>query len=137
MRHQIFSCLMAILIIVATYSYSCSKLPYEPDYKNIQGFVIGKEICNTDANKDYWLIDFTYGSKNPQVGDTLVLNGMTYTNVLKTKELSQQLKILGFRVSIDYRVISKDKVTTTDCSVSMAETFYLKELTILNQGEIR
>lgn len=116
---------------------SCNRDPYIADFKNIKGYVIGKEACNTDDIKDYWLIDFTYGTSNPKVGDTLVLNGTTYTNVLKTKGLDLQLKTVGLRVSIDYRVVSTDKVTTTGCAVATPVTYQLKELTILNQFEIR
>ncbi len=46
------------------------------DYKNIKGCVIGKENCNNDETKDYWLISFTYGASNPKVGDTLIVNGI-------------------------------------------------------------
>ena len=137
MRYIIFLFIGAIIITAFLAGSSCNKLPYKPDYNNITGYVIGKEICNTDQTKDYWLIDFTYGSNNPKVGDTLVLNGSTYTNVLKTKGLDPQLKTIGLKVSIDYKIISADKVFTTGCNVSTSLTYSLKELTILNQFEIR
>lgn len=138
MRNQIILLLVSISIINILCGSSCNKPgPYIADYKNIKGYVIGKETCNTDDTKDYWLIDFTYGTRNPIVGDTLLLNGNTYTNMLKTKGLDQQLKILGLRVSIDYRIVSADKVVTTGCNVPSPVTYNLKELTILNQGEIR
>ena len=137
MRHQIILFLVSIVIISFLVGSSCNKQPFKPDYKNIRGHVIGKETCNTDDTKDYWLIDFTFGSDNPKVGDTLLLNGNTYTNVLKTKMLDQQLKTFGLRVSIDYRIISADKIVASGCSVPSPVTYNLKELTILNQGEIR
>lgn len=137
MRHQIILLFFATSAIVTLYSSSCNKQPYKPDYKNIQGYVIGKEKCNTDDSKDFWLIDFTYGSDNPKVGDTLIVNGSKYTNVLKTSGLDQKLKVIGMRVSIDYRLISTDKVVTTGCTVTSPIIYYLKELTILNQFEIR
>ena len=137
MRYQIILFLVSIVIISFLVGSSCNKQPFKPDYKNIRGYVIGKETCNTDDTKDYWLIDFTFGSDNPKVGDTLLLNGNTYTNVLKTKMLDQQLKTFGLRVSIDYRIISADKIVTSGCSVPSPVTYNLKELTILNQGEIR
>lgn len=126
-----------LFTITLLVSSACNKQPYIPDYKNITGYVIGKEICNTDENKDYWLIDFTYEPNPPKVGDTLVFNGNTYTNVLKTKGLVQSLKVTGMRVSIDYKIISAGKVVTTGCNVPSPVTYNLKELTILNQGEIR
>ena len=110
MRYQlILYILWPALVLV-----SCSnKEPFTPDYNNIKGYVIGKETCNTDETKDYWLIDFTYGSNNPHVGDTILVNGFTFNNVLKTKGLDQQLKIIGLRLSIDYKIISSTKVMST------------------------
>ena len=137
MRQKILLFIGSLVIITLLVSSSCNKPPYKPDYKNITGFVIGKETCNTDDTKDYWLIDFTYAPNPPKVGDTLVFNGSTYTNVLKTKGLDLQLKVIGMRVSIDYRIISADKIVTTGCNVPSPVTYNLKELTILNQGEIR
>ncbi len=138
MRQKILLLIGSLVIITLLVSSSCNKPgPYIADFKNINGYVIGKETCNTDDTKDYWLIDFTYGTRNPIVGDTLFFNGITYTNVLKTKGLDQQLKIIGMRVSIDYRIISADKVVTTGCNVLTPVTYNLKDLTILNQGEIR
>ena len=127
-------CFCYILLISGS---SCKPEPYIVDYKNIKGYVIGKETCNTDDTKDYWLIDFTYGTRNSVVGDTLLLNGITYTNVLKTNGLDQQLKIIGLRVSIDYTNISSNKITTIGCNVTNFVTYQLKEFTILRQGEIR
>ena len=135
---QIFLSLTGYLFIITfLVTGSCKRDPYIADFKNIKGYVIGKESCNSDDSNDYWLIDFTYGTSNPKVGDTVLLNGTTYTNVLKTKGLDHQLKTVGLRVSIDYRVISTDKVITTGCNIASPVTYNIKELTILNQGEIR
>ncbi|MBY0477728.1 MAG: hypothetical protein K2Q24_08765 [Chitinophagaceae bacterium] len=106
MRQIILLLIGSIVIITILASGSCNKPPYKPDYKSITGFVIGKETCNTDESQDYWLIDFTYDPNPPTVGDTLLFNGNTYTNVLKTKGLDQRLKVIGMSVSIDYRIIS-------------------------------
>lgn len=118
-------------------SSSCNKEPYKPDYSNIRGYVIGKETCHVDESQDYWLVDFTYDPTPPKIGDTLVLNGVVYTNVLKVKGLDPQLKQIGMRVSIDYKTISTAKIITTGCSVSTPVTYPLKEIFILHQFEIR
>ena len=68
---------------------SCNKPPFKADFENITGYVIGKEACNTDETQVYWLLDFTWYSNSPKVGDTLILYGTTYTNVLKLKDLMQ------------------------------------------------
>jgi hypothetical protein len=130
--------LLVILFIIAIFiQASCNKPPFKPDYENIGGFVIGKETCNTDDTQDYWLLDFTVYPNSPKVGDTLVLNGTIYTNVLKLKGLDPRLKQIGMRVSIDYKTITPNKIITTGCTAASPITYALKEIFIINQGEIR
>jgi len=116
---------------------ACNKPPYKPDYNNVKGYVIGKETCNTDETKDYWLIDLTYLPNTPQFGDTLFLNGQYYTNVVKTKGLTDTVKHVGKAVSIDFKTITSDKVITTGCNVSNPITYDLKEIFVINLFEIR
>lgn len=124
-------------LLFFTYA-ACNRHPDDfYDYRNVKGYVIGKETCHTDETKDYWLIDLTYLSDAPQYGDTLSLNGATYTNVIKTKDLDTRLKELGMKVSLDYKSITPNKAETTGCDVANPVTYRLKELTIENQGEIR
>lgn len=135
-----FSYLQLILLSVTlffTYA-ACNRHPDDfDDYRNVKGYVIGKETCHADETKDYWLVDLTYLPDAPQYGDTLLLNGATYTNVIKTKDLSERLKELGMTVSLDYRTITPKRVETTGCDVASPVTYRLKELTIENQFEIR
>jgi hypothetical protein len=117
---------------------SCNnKQPFKPDYKHIGGTVIEKETCNADEADDYWIIDFTFYPDSPQIGDTLVLNGITYTNVLKVKGLDERLQKIGMHVSFDYKTISPTKIQTSGCTVANPVTYTLKELFIIHQGEIR
>lgn len=125
------------IIVSSLILSSCNKEPYKPDYSSIAGYVIAKEKCNINEKQDYWLIDFTYDPNPPKVGDTLVLNGVAYNNVLKTKDLAQGLKQIGMRVDIDYKTISESKIITTGCTVTNPVTYSLKEIFIINQGEIR
>jgi hypothetical protein len=128
--------LVSLSILTVLSFGSCKKPPFKPNYENVGGRVIGKETCNTDETKDYWLLDFTVYPNSPQIGDTVFLNGITYTNVLKLKGLDQRLKQDGMRVSIDYKTITPNKVTTTGCTVTSPVTFSLKEIFIINQFEI-
>lgn len=127
----------SFLILMTLSSGSCNKPPFKPDYQNIAGYVIGKEVCNADENNDYWLLDFTVYPNSPQIGDTLILNGVTFTNVLKVKELGARLKHTGIMVSIDYKKISSNKIITTGCTEPNSITYPLKEIFIINQFEIR
>ena len=137
MRCILLSSFICLIIFCLCVGCTSNKDPYTPDYKNIKGYVIGKETCNADESQDYWLIDFTYLPNFPVVGDSVLFNGITYRNVLKTKGLDQRLKTIGLPVSIDYRVITTDKVVTNGCTVATPAVYPLKELTILDQGEIR
>jgi len=116
--------------------FSCNKPPYKPD-KNVGGYVICKEVCKANEVDDYWLVDLTYYQNTPQYGDTLVLNGRTYNNVIKVKGLDSRLRQVGLTVAFDFKTITADKVQTTGCSVANPLTYNLKELFIINQGEIR
>ncbi|MBX2923659.1 MAG: hypothetical protein KF746_15765 [Chitinophagaceae bacterium] len=58
---------------------------------NIGGYVIDREICTSDPQNDYWIIDFTAYANVPQIGDTLLLDGISYTNVLKVHGLHKNL----------------------------------------------
>jgi hypothetical protein len=114
----------------------CRKDDFTAPFPNLKGIVIVREVCNSDTSKDYWLIDFTSGTPIKQVGDTLVIDGFKYNNVLKTKELDTSLQIPGQKVSIFYKTISADKVITSTCDLANPVTYPLKELTILFQGRI-
>lgn len=108
----------------------CNKPPYKTTYINIGGYVIGKEYCYLDDIKDNWLLDLTVYSNSQKIGDTLTLNGITYTNVVKVKGLEQRLKQIGMRVSIDYKSISKSVIMVTYCDVATSVTYALKEIYI-------
>ena len=47
------------------------------------------------------------------------------------------LKQIGTRVSIDYRIISNNKIITSGYTVPNPVTYPIKEIFILTQGEIR
>lgn len=128
-----------LLSVTFCFTYlACNRYPDEiDDYRNVKGNVIGKETCHTNEAQDYWLVDLTYLPDAPQHGDTLLLNGNTYTNVIKTKDLNERLKELGMKVSLDYKAITPNKVETTGCSVANPVTYRLKELFVENQFEIR
>jgi hypothetical protein len=138
MKNKLLSSFIFFVIIFCFIISSCNnKHPLKPDYSNIGGYVIGNETCNTDISNNYWLLDFTVYPNSPHVGDTFVLNNITYTNVLKVKGLDPRLKQIGMRVSIDYNKISSNKIITSGCTVPSPVIYPLKEIFIINQGEIR
>jgi len=124
-------------VFVLTVNTSCNKQNYIADFINAKGYVIGKETCNSTGTKDYWVIDLTYLQNTPRYGDTLLLDGTAYTNVIKTKDLAESLQHVGMAVSLDFKVISANKIETSGCTTASPVTYSLKELSIINQGEIR
>jgi hypothetical protein len=117
--------------------FSCNNKEPLDALPHIGGYVIGKETCHTDERMDYWLIDLTAYPDQPQIGDTLVLDGITYTNVLKVKGLSEGLQQIGMAVSFDYKEVTPVAVITNGCTVANPVIYALKELFIIHEGEIR
>ncbi len=116
--------------------YSCKEKPYEFPFKNSGGYVIGKERCNDDTTLDYWLIDLSIFPRPGIYGDTLLLNGIKYNNVVKTKGLHSSLKIIGQKVDFDFH-LSDSPVQPINCNLPNPITFSLKDMQVLNQAEIR
>jgi hypothetical protein len=136
MKHQTLFRLNLLIFSIALL-FACRKDPAKVDYLNVGGYVIGKETCKGNDADEYWLLDLTVYPNTPQYGDNLTLNGTTYSNVIKLKGLDQRLRVVGMKVSIDFRTITPDKVVTPSCTVSFPTIYALKEITILNQFEIR
>lgn len=128
---------LTIFTVILVVLFSCKKRPYIPDYSNTGGFVIGRETCKLIETGDYWLVDLTYYPSTHQYGDTLILSGIKYDNVVKVKTLDPRLKQIGMKVSFDFKTISPNKIITSGCNVASPVTYDLKELFIINQGEIR
>ncbi len=126
-----------VFVSLLLFQTACNKPPYKPDYTNVGGYVIGKETCNTNESQDYWLIDLTYNSNTPNYGDTLFSNGTNYTNVVKTKGLTDRVKQTGKKVSIDFKTITPNKIVTTGCTISNTVIYNLKEIFVINLFEIR
>ena len=137
MKRKLFYLTIFLFAALFFISVSCNnKRPFKPDYTNIGGYVIGKETCNIDETNDYCLLDFTVYANQPQIGDTLLLNGITYTNVLKVKGLDEKAKHIGMKVAIDYNKISKRELTMGS-TVDSPVVYNLKEIFIIYQFEIR
>lgn len=117
----LFSALL-ILFTLACKDNSPLKSPYE----GAVGTVIAKETCNTDQSKDYWLIEiFSASSEQQQFGDKVTLNGITYTNVIKTAGLPENLKKVGQKVGFDFTIAST-ATSTPNCSVTNPVIYTLK-----------
>jgi hypothetical protein len=128
--------LLLLLIFLGIYNISCKTEPYKPNFEIAGGYVIGKEKCNLDTTKDYWLIDFSIYPLPNNYGDSLILNGITYKHVVKTTQLAAQFKLISSRVGFDF-YLTASSVQTSNCSVSNPITYSLKEMQILRQSEIR
>lgn len=111
-----------------------NKYPFKSPYEMASGYVIGKESCNEDTSKDYWLIEIVSSSSaTQQYGDTLTLNGVKYTNVIKATGLSQTLKIAGEKVGFDFN-IAGTATLTMGCAVDTPKIYKLKLANIIHSG---
>ena len=63
-------------------------------------------------------------------------NGIFYEHMIKTKGLVSQFKIVGKKLSFDCH-FSANKVATSGCTVAIPITYNLKEMQVINSGEIR
>jgi len=100
--------------------------PYKMPYNGAVGTVIAKETCNTDTTKDYWLIEiYSASSQGQQFGDKLSLNGITYTNAIKTADLHESLKKVGQKVGFDF-TITGAATSTPNCNITGPKIYTLK-----------
>lgn len=137
MKFQIFKNSIIAFTAVAAFSlFSCSnKQPYKIPYNYAGGYIIGKETCNTDTTKDYWLVDLSIPLDGKSYGDTLVFNGKTYYHVVKTLELNPELKTIGEKIFIGFKILTFP-ITTSDCNVNTPETYEIKVITVISQSEL-
>ena len=137
MKYPVIPCIIAFIFILTGLS-SCMHGNDTMDFDHAGGYVIGKETCNADTTKDYWLIDLSYVYNPPgyHYGDSITINGILYTHMIKTKQLLPVLQIIGKKVSFDFH-ISAAKLTTTGCTVANPVTYNLKTIEVINSFEIR
>jgi hypothetical protein len=126
----------SLLLVLSLYIVSCNGQDIKPNFENAGGYVIGKERCNADTTKDYWLIDLSIFPLPNNYGDTLSLNGITYRHVIKTIDLASQFKYVGSKVDFDFH-ISQSQLQTLGCSLNNPVTYLLKEIKVQRQSEIR
>ncbi|MEJ7675472.1 MAG: hypothetical protein WKF59_22885 [Chitinophagaceae bacterium] len=128
---------MGAIISIISIIGSCKHGIDIADYTNTGGFVIGRETCNTNDTRRLLACRPYVLSKYTTVWRHIGFRGITYTNVVKVKGLDQRLKKIGMKVSFDFKTVTTIKVETTGCNVTNPITYKLKELFIINQGEIR
>lgn len=121
-------------MLVLLMGQSCNKYPLKLPYDGAVGIVIGKETCNPDPTKDYWLIAIASSSSvRQQYGDDLTLNGVKYNNVIKTTGLAESLKKEGQKVGFDF-TIEETATLTTNCSVGTPVVYKLKLAHMVNSS---
>jgi hypothetical protein len=131
-----FLLFLSFIVILPVFIISCKTEPYKPNFENSGGFIIGKEKCNVDTTQDYWLIDLSIFPLPNSYDDSLILNGITYRHVVKTKGLASQFKFIGAKVDFDFH-LSSFPVQTANCNIPNPASYLLKEMNVLNQAEIR
>jgi hypothetical protein len=131
-RTLVFLCITLIVFC----SSSCSKDSDTQDFMTRTGTVIGKEYCKSDTTKDYWLVNLDTVVNKASFGDTAQIDDTTYNHVVKTLQLPDGFRVKGLRITVDFKKLSDDKVTSTDCFIQTPVTYSLKELHILYIGKL-
>lgn len=123
-RKQNVIAILSTLILLM--GQSCNKYPLKSPYYGGTGIVIGKETCNPDPTKDYWLVAIASSSSaRQQYGDDLILNGVKYSNVIKTTGLAESLKKEGEKIGFDF-TIEETATLTANCSAGTPVVYKLK-----------
>ncbi|MGH2643273.1 MAG: hypothetical protein ACRDE2_04945 [Chitinophagaceae bacterium] len=127
---------MSFAVIETFPFYSCNyKQPYKLPYEASAGIVIGRENCFVDTMKNYWLVYLTVYPNTKQYGDTISLNGTTYTNVVKTNGLKSPFNQIGEKAGLSF-TISAERIQTQGCNVSSPVTYKLKVLKVIAEGYV-
>ncbi len=112
------------LLILGSVFWRCEDPPVP--YEGIAGRVIKIEYCATDT-----LVmvasDIPYPSNKRQYTDTLTVNGVLYTGVIKTYDLSLRYQTLGQKIVIDFDVINSQPKECTG-----KEAYKVPEVRILD-----
>jgi uncharacterized lipoprotein NlpE involved in copper resistance len=109
---------LVTFVVVGLFLYGCNnKPPYEPDYENAIGFVIGSENCKNDTAQNAWFIQFPPGphTRNKYYGENITYNNTSYSNVVKTYTLPDTSKIAGKRYLFEFYI--EDKPMAQPCDV--------------------
>jgi hypothetical protein len=95
-------------------------------YEGIAGRVIKVEYCATDT---LVLVasDLFYPSNKRQYTDTLTVNGVLHTGVVKTYDLPLRYQVLGEKIVVDFDVITSQPKECTG-----REAYQVPEVKILN-----
>ena len=103
------------------------------DLESIAGYVIAQDTCYHDESKNAWLLDCTVRRQTPQLGDTLVIGNVQYTNVIRIRNLKPDFQFIGLAVSVYYSEISEKKIST-GCDVTSPSGYALREVVAKMQG---
>ncbi|RLJ80329.1 hypothetical protein [Pedobacter alluvionis] len=118
-------------LLVLIYSSCKEKPPFQPDYENAVGSVIGSENCQSIPSENAWLIQFAEpNTGNKTYGENITYNGKAYSNVVKTYQLPDSSKIVGKRYLFEFYLDGKS--TQQECSVTDPVNFNILKIRLKN-----
>jgi hypothetical protein len=124
------------LIICLIFMFACSKPP-AVDMNHFVGIgqILAKETCTGDDLSEYWIIDLYHQANTFKDGDSLFLNGIQYTNVIKAT-ISNPFSVRGIGQKVVFDFERKLPVQNTrSCSVSNPVTYQVKQV-VIKRGEV-
>lgn len=123
-----------LIFLSLIFLFSCAKPSPSIDYTyNIGlGVIIAKESCTGDDLTEYWVVDLNHPANQWKEGDSLFVNGIQYTNVVKiiiSNPTSAHLKKIGQKVSFRFEKVVPPQNTRT-CTIPNSVVYPVKQVTI-------
>jgi hypothetical protein len=126
---------LAVGVLLAT----CSHGPLDESNDNVaDAYVIAQETCYQDSSMNAWLLDCTVlpPFQRDQIGDTMMIDNVHYTNVIRIRNLDPVLQHIGLAVTVFFSNISEKKISE-HCDVASPKVYLLREIVATHQGEAR
>jgi hypothetical protein len=125
-----------ILVVYLFLILACSKPPaIDLKYDTGIGQIIAKESCSGDSLNEYWVIDLYHQANTFKNGDSLFVNGIQYSNVVKGIVYNPSAVItfkIGQKVGFDFEKKLPIQNTRT-CSTSNPILYPVKQI-IIKEG---
>lgn len=126
------------MVFYSLFILACSR-PEAVDFKHeiAIGEVIAKESCSGESLNEYWVFDLYHQNNKFKSGDSLFLNGIKYTNVVKGivyNPFSVQKIKIGQKVVFDFeKKLPVQNIRS--CSTNNPEIYQVKQV-IIKKGSV-
>jgi hypothetical protein len=121
------------IILIATcyiFVWSCRKPNLDTKYDSAIGRIIAKESCTGVELNDYVVIELYHPINQFKDGDSLWINGVLHTNVVKgIISNPPSVRAIGTKISFDFEKILPTP-STQQCTIANPTVYPVKVVTI-------